>query len=103
MIEDLALELDQSPTRVESQLLSQHSSHPLAARQGVALTSTAVQREHQLLPTPFPKRFFGDGGLELGDQLVVQPESEPDVDELFLRNGAMPRRGERSVRSPTAS
>ena len=88
MIEDLALELDEGPTRLESQLLSQQSSHPLVASQGLALTPTAVQREHQLLPAPFPKRFFGDGGLELGDQLAVEPEREPDVDELFLGIGA---------------
>ena len=87
MVEDLLLELAQARAGLEPELVGEPGPDPLVGRQRVGLAARAVQRGDQQLPQPFPIGVGGDGGLELADHVVAEPQARRQLglDELHPR------------------
>ena len=69
MVEDLALEPVQLRPWFNSELFAQENSGRAVELERVRLSTSQVERTHQLLTWPLPERPSPDQRLELGDRL----------------------------------
>ena len=79
------LELAQTPSRLDAELVDENAPRVLIRLQCVGLATTAVESQHQLAPKALTKWVVGDEPLELGDHLGFPAERELLVGELLGR------------------
>jgi hypothetical protein len=83
VIQDLSLEVLQSGTGFDPELVDEERACVLEDLQSVRLPSRAVQREHELGAQPLAERMVGDQALEPGNNLRVSAELQVCLDLLF--------------------
>ncbi len=88
LTQDRALQLLQSGTRLDTEILDEDPARVPVDSECLRLPTRPVQRRHQASPQPIPKGVPGDERLELPDQLVVAPEGEVGVDPELERREA---------------
>ena len=81
--QDRALELLQTPARLEAELLCEHPARLLIRLERLRLAARAIEGEHELSAQTLPQRMLADKGLELGDELGVAAEGEVGLDPLL--------------------
>ena len=80
MLEDGGLEVAEPRTRLDPDLVDQHTARTLVRGQCLRLSTEPVEAEDQLLPEPFPERVLGDQRLELGDKRRVDVVGQVQID-----------------------
>jgi hypothetical protein len=78
--QDGLLERPQIRSRLAAQLFDQPGSGVAINNQGVGLTATPVQRQHQLAMQPFTQRLFSHQPGQFGDQILMATGGELGVD-----------------------
>ena len=93
MREDLPLELLQPRPGLEPELVGEPRADALVGGERVGLAARGVERGDQQLPQPLLVRVGGDGGLELADHGVAEPQPRRE-----LRSRAASRAPPRAAR-----
>ena len=83
LFEDRGLEVSERRAGFDAELVAQDAPRPLVRAQRVGLPARAVEREHQLAPSPLPQRLRRDGLLEIGYELAGLPQCEQRVEAVF--------------------
>ena len=86
MGEDAALQLRQLRGRVDAELLAQLRAGTPVRRQGIRLTTRAVQGQQQRSPEPLPEGMPVDQILERGHQHLMAPRPKPRLRLLLQRH-----------------
>jgi hypothetical protein len=68
---------------LDPQLIDQDAPRAGEGLQCLGLASGTVQGEHQLTPSPLPKRFVTDHRFQLSDQRSGVPAGKPRVDPVL--------------------
>ena len=81
------LDLLQPRPRLEAELVREAGADALVGGQRVGLPALTVERGDQQLPQPLPVRSCRDGGIELADHVLAepQPRREAGLHELHSR------------------
>jgi len=74
--QDGLVQVAQFGTRNHPQVLIEGPPQPAERLEGLGLPPVAVQRDHQLAPSPLTQRTAGHQALQPGDDLVVTTTSE---------------------------
>ena len=85
--DDGGLEPAKVRSRVDAQLVGEQRPRTLISAKGFTLPACAVQREHQLAPTPLAQRRVGDRGLELADDLGGATRREQRIGPILDERG----------------
>ena len=83
LVEDPPLECAQLAAGLDAELVEHRLPRRLVRGQGFRLSSTCVQREHQLPAEALAKRMSGGELLELGDECRTEPGGELGVETLL--------------------
>ena len=94
--EDLALELLQARARVEPEVLGEPCADALVGRERIGLAAGAVERGDQQRPQPLLVGRDRDGGLEVGDHRLAEPQPGRELDLQELRAGLLELRAVRA-------
>ena len=101
------MKLAQRLCRLDAELLDEAAASGVERRQGVGLSSGAIQREHLQLHQALLEGMGDDHGLELAEQLAVATQLEVKLDPLndraqplLLKPGALG--GQHTVRRHAA-
>ena len=78
--QDGAFELLESDTGIQPELIAQPAPGLLEHAEGVGLTSSPIQRQHQLADEPFTQGMSLDQGLQRGNDRIVAAKGENRVD-----------------------
>src|SRR5919204_3333977 len=78
--EDCRFERAQLRPWLDADLLDETPAGAPECEQRVTLPTTAVEREHQLVPVPLSKRMFVHESLELGGHLALQAQRQVGID-----------------------
>jgi hypothetical protein len=84
--QDRLFELLECLLRIEPKLVHQPRSSLLVHREGVGLTPSAVEHDHQQRRRPLTERLVPDECLELADDLGMAPERQIDLEALLERH-----------------
>jgi len=71
--------------RNHPQVLVEAAAQSAERLEGLGLPPVAVQREHQLAPSPLPQRAAGHQALQPGDDLMMTAERQFRVDQVLAR------------------
>jgi len=71
----------------QAKLVSEQRSRTLISAKGFTLPARAVEREHQLAPTPLAQRRVGDRGLEIADDLCGATGREQRIGPVLDKGG----------------
>src|SRR5690606_28849496 len=86
VVEDPLFELDELRAGLDAQLVHELAPHLLVGAEGISLTASAVQREHQLCPEPLVEGMGRSRVLQLRNRLAltaqVQQRIEPEMQRL---------------------
>ncbi len=77
------MQLAQSVTRLDPQLLDQEAACRLVRVERLRLSARAVQREHELRSQSLTERVRPRQGLQIGNRLGVTPEREPRIGHVL--------------------
>ena len=89
--------------RNHAQVLIEDPPQPAERLEGLGLPPVAVQRDHQLAPSPLAQRTAGNQAFKPGDDLMVTAERQLRVEQVLARRLAQLlqpgrfRLGERAV------
>jgi hypothetical protein len=102
VLEDVLVQLAQRLRRLDAELLDEPSARGLVGRQGVGLSSRAIERQHLQLHEALLEGMLDDQRFEVPQQLAVATQLEVDLDPLDDRAQALlcqprPLRGEQAV------
>ena len=78
--QDRAFELVESDSGIQPELIAQPAPGLPEHAEGVGLTSSPIQRQHQLADEPFPQGMSLDQGLQRGNDRIVAAKGENRVD-----------------------
>jgi hypothetical protein len=78
--QDGAFELLESDAGIQPELIAQSAPGLLEHAEGVGLTSSPIQRQHQLADEPFTQGMSVDQGLQRGNGRIVAAKRENRVD-----------------------
>ncbi len=79
--------VDEAPARDRLPIRRPTSPCPLISAESITLSAGAVQREHQLAPTPFAQRRIGHRGLEVSDQLSGAARCQQRIGPILHQRG----------------
>ena len=85
--DDRGLEPAKVRSRVDAQLVGEQRPRTLIRAEGLTLPACAVEREHQLAPTPLAQRRVGDRGLQFADDLRGATRREQRIGPVFDQGG----------------
>jgi hypothetical protein len=84
LLEDRLLEALQIGRRIDPEFFEEIGLESTVGTQGIGLASTAVEGEHELRPTAFPKRVRSHRGLQIADHGLMLALREASVGEILL-------------------
>jgi len=79
------MKVTQLSARIDTQVLPEDLPQPAERVQGLRLPPVAVQRHHQLAPSPLTQRTTGHQGLKTAHHLMVAAQRELGIQQVLQR------------------